>query len=199
MNDGCEHNHEPLIEGMDSLPENAFSAPKPSPELRERILFQTTRIVGRRSRRRRLAALTLVAAAYLLGITTAFLVWGPSTRKDVGEGSGTVAESPGSEAGEAIGSGKRAGGGAGVEAGEGKAGSVAEPAELVQRSESAPRGERVRLLKQAGDRYLAETYDVEKALACYRKVLDDLSPAERTAVDPEDTWLLAALKDSRKY
>lgn len=193
MNDGYEKNNEPLIEGMDSIPKDAFKAVEPSPELRERILTRTTHIVGRRSRRRRLAALTLVAAAYLLGITTAFLLWGPSALDDAGEGGGAVTESSDNETGEGTEAGK------GTEAGEGTAEAFPGPDELVQQSESAPRGERVRLLKQAGDRYLSESYDVEKALACYRQLLDDMSPAQLTEVTLEDTWLLAALKDSRRY
>jgi hypothetical protein len=76
--------------------------------------------------------------------------------------------------------------------------SLIDPSELVRRSETASSEDRVRLLKQAGDLYLSDRYEIEKALQCYRRALDSLPQSMQMRVEPGDTWLLAALKDSRR-
>jgi len=68
----------------------------------------------------------------------------------------------------------------------------------VKQSETARPEEQARLLTRAGDLYLSAQYDVEQALACYRGALNRMPGTERTVVQAGDTWLLAALKDSRR-
>ena len=68
----------------------------------------------------------------------------------------------------------------------------------MRRAESAPPDEKIRMLREAGDRFLSEGYDVQEALACYRKALDTMPESGRTRVEEEDSWLLAALKVARR-
>lgn len=56
---------------------------------------------------------------------------------------------------------------------------------------------RVALLFEAGDRYLAERNDTVSALRCYRQALDAAS-REELAVQPGDNWLVITLKQSRQ-
>ena len=83
---------EPLAQGLDALPEESFRFPQSSGELRMTVLNQTSKVVRARARRRRLIQVALVAAAYLGGITTAFLV----TERSIvdREGREMVQESP---------------------------------------------------------------------------------------------------------
>jgi hypothetical protein len=57
---------------------------------------------------------------------------------------------------------------------------------------------RARLYFKTGDRYLNECQDIESALRCYRQALL-LCEARDLAFDPNDNWLVMALKqDHRK-
>jgi hypothetical protein len=160
--------NEPLMEGLDALPQDAFQLPEPPEDLRRSVFERTGRVVKARARRRRLLHLAVVAAAYIGGITTALLLTESVVRtEEVAQVS--LEKAP-----------------------------VAEPGDLVRRSETAPARERIHLLTRAGDLYLSDLYDVENALACYRSALNAMPDAERTRVATEDTWLLAALKDSRR-
>jgi hypothetical protein len=57
--------------------------------------------------------------------------------------------------------------------------------------------DRARLYFQTGDRYLNECQDVESALRCYRQALR-LCAARDLAFDPNDNWLVMALKQGRR-
>jgi hypothetical protein len=56
---------------------------------------------------------------------------------------------------------------------------------------------RPELYRLAGDRYLAESGDLQSALLCYRRALDESSDRD-LQIQPEDNWLLIALKESRQ-
>lgn len=175
---------EPLAEGLDVLPESAFEFPKPSEAMKDALFERTGQVVKARARSRRFIRVVIVAAAYVAGITTAFLIADRPSRLERTDG--FVVE-----------------GSAGhVDPASGNNASFEErivgPDELVLRSKNASERDRVRLLTRAGDLYLSAQYDVEKALSCYSKALDDMPAPERTRPAPEDTWLLAALKDSRR-
>jgi hypothetical protein len=59
-------------------------------------------------------------------------------------------------------------------------------------------GERARLYFHTGDRYLNECQDLESAVRCYQQALR-LCGAEELAFNPNDNWLVMALKqDQRK-
>lgn len=162
--------NKPLMEGLDALPEDSFSLPEPPEDLRRSVFEQTRHMVKARARRRRLIHLAVVAAAYIGGITTALLL----TESVVQTEPVLVAEVSPEEV------------------------RAIEPGDLVRQSESAPARERIHLLTRAGDLYLSERYDVENALACYRSALNAMPDSVMTKVAAEDTWLLAALKDSRR-
>ncbi len=171
MEDRHRNEDEPLVENFDTLPDGAFCLPRPADSLRRTVLERTEEVLAARARRRFVIRLALLAAAYLGGIVTAFLATGTptgGTDREIAIVDGSTADSP------------------------------ADPDELVRRADSAPAGERTRLLTEAGDLYLTDHYDVEQALRCYRRALNAMPPSARSAAEPEDTWLLAALKDSRK-
>jgi len=71
------------------------------------------------------------------------------------------------------------------------------PEELRARVAGAPRDEQIRLLRLAGDRYLYDYEDVAAALHCYRQVLELDPPNQRRPFEPDDSWLLAELKNAR--
>jgi hypothetical protein len=179
MENGRFDENEPLIEGMDALPEDSFRLPRPPDDLRQSVFSRTARIVRARARRRVIVTLVVAAAAYLGGLTTAFLLPEITGRKEgpADAAAGVRPGSPGPQAG---------------------SGGIAGPDDLLQRSETAPPQERPRLLRRAGDLYLSARYDVKNALSCYRRALDAMPASERTMAEPGDTWLLAALKDARR-
>jgi hypothetical protein len=181
MDDIDRNEREPLAEGLEALPEGAFDMPRPPEELRTAVLERTIRIVRGRARRRRLLILALAAAAYLGGLTTALLL--TETAATNGNGRQGVAEvQPGA-----------------VDFAGNPAGNPeAKPADLERQAESATPEERILLLTRAGDLYLSAQCDVERALDCYRRALDAMPAVRRTAAAPGDSWLLAALKDSRR-
>jgi len=180
MDDTNRNEYEPLIEGLEDLPEDSFRFPQPSEDLRRSVFDRTIRIVRSRARRRHFITVTLVAAAYLGGITTAFLLTETAVRNG-GNRDAVVSSRSGNE---------------GTTPTYGNV--ITAPSELEQRAESATPNERIRLLTRAGDLYLSLQYDVDKALGCYRRALNTMPASRQTVVEPDDSWLLAALKDSRR-
>jgi hypothetical protein len=57
----------------------------------------------------------------------------------------------------------------------------------------APAAEKTALYLQAGDRYVADGQDLASALRCYGQAVKT-APAEALAIDPDDNWLVMALK-----
>jgi len=165
---------------FDTFPEGAFRLPhpsaglrSPSAGLRESVFERTEQVLIARVRRRFLAKLTLLAATYLGGIVTTFLVMDRPNQQP--EEIAASVESPS------------------------HIGQIADsPGEMVQRAQSAPPAERARLLERAGDIYLTDRCDVEEALRCYRWALNAMPATKQTTVESDDSWLLAALKDSRR-
>jgi len=168
---------EPLIRGLGEIPASAFDMPEPDLSLREAIFARTATVVRGRRKRRRLAGGLALILAYGIGIVTARL-WlgaGPS-------GAGDPIE--------AMQERHR------PEKQEEKAAPEA-PEEIERRAFPAPREERIRLLKLAGDQYLVDYCDVDGALRCYRKYLDLVHERPAAAPGPNDSWLLLAMKQSR--
>jgi hypothetical protein len=57
--------------------------------------------------------------------------------------------------------------------------------------------ERVRLLLEAGDRYIADHHDLASAVRCYRQALD-AAPDDVLEINPNDNWLVMAMKLDRQ-
>jgi hypothetical protein len=161
--------NEPLIPGLD-LPPGSLVPERPPPGLRERVLEQTTFALRSRAMRRRFLHSGWIAAVYAAGFLTAAVVarpWGAVPPAPVlPEANGTAPT-------------RRM-----------------DPSEVLRGVAAAPRSERPRLLRAAGDAFLEERGDLASALDCYRQVLELDAKAPLL---PDDTWLLAALKQSTNY
>ena len=179
------------VDDVAALPDGSFRLPRPSGDLRQSILEQTEQVLTFRTRRRFLIKLTVLAAAYLGGIATTFLVMERPTQDR--EEIATAEDSP-SKTADVFGDPADDFGDPADDFGD----PADDPGELVQRAQSAAPGERTRLLERAGDLYLADRCDVEEALRCYRWALNAMPASKQTVVEPDDSWLLAALKDSRR-
>jgi hypothetical protein len=57
--------------------------------------------------------------------------------------------------------------------------------------------ERVQLLLEAGDRYIADHHDLASAVRCYRQALD-AAPDHVLEINPNDNWLVMAMKLDRQ-
>jgi len=169
----------PLLDGMADIPAEAFDMPIPDPAWKAQLLAQTTAVVRGRRNRRRIAAISLAITAYAAGIISAIL-WldeGPQRR-------------PGPKLDRVAASGTHPGA-APLE--------DATPEEIERRAAVAARfDERRNLLRLAADRYLFERSDVKEALRCYREYLDLAAEAESMEPRSDDSWLLIAMKQSRR-
>ena len=70
------------------------------------------------------------------------------------------------------------------------------PTQLEELADASEPAERSRLLRVAGDRYLADG-DVAGSLRCYEELLRGLTPDERREWSASESWLLIALKEDR--
>jgi len=163
---------EPLMEASEELCAEMLARPQAGREFREALLERTCAAVRSRPRRRRLLVAGCVCLAYMAGIATVTL-WtrGP-------------AEAPGTWATQ-------------IAHTETLVDTPDEPESLLARVPEALRIEQIRLLSRAGDLYLAQRDDVERALYCYRQVLELTPSSQLLAADQDDSWLLASLKLAR--
>jgi hypothetical protein len=147
-----------------------------SEELRRRVLRQTTAVVGRRSRQRRVALVLALAASVLLVVSGVFvLVANRDKPNDVRSVPGPIA----------------------VETSPPETLAVDAPAAAIERfGETSSPGQRSAFYRRAGDRFLLDEADPQDALRCYTQALDDGSEAD-LQVSAEDSWLLMALKIDR--
>ncbi|HVA49957.1 MAG TPA: hypothetical protein VNH11_26560 [Pirellulales bacterium] len=159
------------------------SWPKPPDALRARLLAETTKLVRRRARRRRLPLAAGWGLAYAAGIGTAWLGWprekppvAPNEPPAAATTQVAVSEAPRESTTEDL--------------------SMLSPEELRGRVAGAPRREQIRLLRLAGDRYLFGAADVESALDCYRQVIELTPQGDLAKRESDDSWLLAELKSS---
>ena len=193
MNDRFDED-EPLLADMPGLPDGAFDGPAPPEALYDAVWRSTAGRVRRRRYYRRILAVSAVAAAYAGGLATTFALFKAPASAPPRNAPTAVTESVASAKDKPVLS---------VE-------SAPDPAQrgitrplgnreaLARRISEASPEERARLLKQAGDRYLKELGDIETALNCYRRLLDSLPASERGRVGRNDSWLLVALKESRR-
>ena len=143
-----------------------------SKKLREELLTRTTRVVRRRRRLRHGGLAASFVAVYLIGLWCGRL------------GVQSAEPTPASE----------------TEASRVRADSelLLQGGVLAQVA-NAPAQEKLRLLRLAGDNYLADGHDVRGALRCYRQWMELAPPALRSQADPEDSWLLLALKEGQRF
>jgi hypothetical protein len=161
--------HDPCADFLDAPPSAAGDI-----ALQERLFRQTTRMIRRRRWLRRAGFAAAFAACYLAGAVTVYLVRSPAPPQP-----GTVPlPSPPSTA----------------SPGETTVGLTAVALENQALDSVQPQPELYRL---AGDRYVAESGDLQAALRCYRQALDE-GPEQDLQVKPEDSWLLIALKEARQ-
>jgi hypothetical protein len=140
---------------------------EPTDPARATVMALTLAVVRRRRRMRRVASIVAVAAAYAVGLATPRLLDGArAAPADPIQGAAHQARSLSKS-----------------------------PRDFEsQAAAAAAPSERASLLKAAGDRYLSDLGDVEAALGCYRETLELTPAADRRRFDPNDTWLLGALK-----
>jgi hypothetical protein len=160
---------EPLVDGLGAGPLR-FDIPRPPPGLRERLLERTAAGVRSRARWRRGRLAAALALVYAAGLATAL----PLVRERAGPPEPTVEPAPSPAAPAPLG-----------------------PDEIRRRVPDAPPAERARLLRLAGDLYLQRRGDPAAALECYRQVLE-LSSLPASQLEPEDSWLLTALKQASR-
>jgi len=150
--------------------------------LEEQLLAQTTRVLRRRRVLRRARMATIFAGVFLAGAASAWLVkpapMPPEPADQPSHAAPAVKEDAPPQS--AKDNGKPA------------ASAWAEEWRAFD-----ARADRTRLFREAGDRYLAESQDVEAALRCYTQALD-AGGDDALAVAPQDSWLLIALKDARR-
>jgi hypothetical protein len=159
--------------------------PDPPEALRRRILERTSALVRARARRQRAILPLGVAAAFALGFAVAWAARGAGGPDEQSAPVGTVAPALPSSLP--------------TPPDVGSSGAAAsDPARILERVRDAPKAERPRLLRLAGDSYLARGGDIARALDCYRQLLE-VSPCDADASpSPEDPWLLEVLKLSKK-
>jgi hypothetical protein len=149
------------------------SVPPPAdPDLRQRLLWQTTRLLRSRVWGGRLLLAGLLATCYLAGVLTTRLATGTPDHTDPTPTTPQVTPTPPAIA------------------------EASTPALLEERAFDSV-DERSALYRRAGDRYAAEQGDWESALRCYRNSLD-VATEKDLEVSPGDNWLLMALKEARK-
>jgi hypothetical protein len=165
---------------VDQFLETDFTGPAPQP-LHQTLLAQTTRLLQRRGRWRRLAWAGALAACFLAGMVTMAL-WRPA-EPDLQEtqrpAPRDIPQPP--------------------EKSEPEKPTPELPASLVDLEWHAfdSRDNRATLFFQVGRRYLEEQNDLDGALRCYRQALD-AAPQEELAIRPDDNWLVMALKEARQ-
>jgi hypothetical protein len=163
---------ESIMEASEELCAEMLARPQAGREFREALLERTCAAVRSRPRRRRLLVACCVCLAYMAGIATVTL-WtrGPTQAPETDitqiAQTETLASRPD------------------------------EPESLLARVPEVSRSEQIRLLARAGDLYLVQRDDVERALYCYRQVLELTPSSQLLAVDQDDSWLLASLKLAR--
>ena len=172
-------------------PPGSFDLPVPPRGLSEAVWASTARALRRRRGRRRALISIGLAGLYAVGLGTG-LLWRrshPISEEPIPAGAPVPARdfapAPAPVAAPAPADLTRATDGD-------------DPRALLGKVSSAAPEERLRLLRRAGDACLARLGDLEGALHCYRQLLE-LQPADaRAGPEPEDSWLLAALKQGQR-
>lgn len=166
------------MKDFDEIERLLMPAVSSSPELRERLLRETTRTVRRWKWTRRLVRASALAACYAAGMLTIGAIWQtrpePETRIVVVREA--VETSPKPDVPPLMQS----------------------PREMELAAEQRDGSESVKLYLEAGRRYGRDFNDWASAMRCYRNALD-LAGRELPAADAtNDDWLLAKMKTERR-
>jgi hypothetical protein len=152
---------------------DSFGAPAPS-ALRDAVLRRTRAVQRRRRVVRRTTLVLGLTLIYAGGYLSARL---SSSRADGAEASRVARDEAPRE--------RRA---------ETRFAAIGDAEELELAAEIVSEPERAELLRRAGDAYLVERGDIERALRCYRRFLASPPPAKALH---EESWLLTALRTQR--
>jgi len=177
---------EPLLDGVNASSQ-MFDLPADVAALRARLLADTTQIVLGKSRRSRWKRIAGWGLAYAAGLATAWFTlhnWRQPEQTPAPQVA-VIRPAPSPPERE-------------VNPAPPEPMRRVTPELLRYRVATAPRERQIQLLKQAGDLYLRERNDLRSAVECYRQVLELSDRPEQLAVLPEDTWLLAELKNARQ-
>lgn len=169
-------NDEEVQDKLRSLGKDAFDVPTLSDALRDDILARTSRRVRRKPARKRMMAIGCMVAMYVAGALTVMLGRSETTPRMLVPPTAKVtvpAEAPSKP-------------------------SPPTPEQLLARVPGAGHDEQMRLLREAGDIYLNNYVDIDRALNCYRQVLELGSVYGQPPSNPDDTWLFASLVSSAR-
>jgi hypothetical protein len=174
------------VPGPDRLDELLMATPPPqhTQQWRQTLLGQTTRVLRRRRRWKRLGFIAALAACYAAGALTVWLMMKPAPVEDspplvVSRPQDAIPERAPKPPPDDL--------------------PRAQDADLSARAlewqavESEDK--RAELFRRAGDRYLNDENDPESALRCYKNALN---AGADTKVSPDDNWLLASIKNARQ-
>ena len=171
---------EPLLEGFQEIPLEAFTTPPAPGELHDRSLRETSAIVRRRRYVLFATRCGAAAALFACGVGAGVLMTkAPAATQPANVIQLTNAANPAPTelVPDAI---------------------LADGEEFALKLHAASKPEQLALLRRAGDRYLNEFGEVQLALRCYQRLLEIEGPDEKQTVDMNDTWLLMALKSDRQ-
>lgn len=206
MKDSDAHQKEPLLNGLDQLPDGVFELPRASETLRRTLRDRTSAVVCRQARWRRLARAGSLVTAYAAGILTTLLLWNAGgkvdelsvadreqmPREELAVDNGTPELDPNES------TVPHPFDGPSLEDSDPFPDEVppndVDPQQLRASVADASPRERIELLQRAGDLYLNRLADVQSALDCYQQVLELLPVDERAKPKRNDSWLLAELK-----
>jgi hypothetical protein len=146
--------------------------------LRQAVFHRTTRVLWRRRWLRRGAVVVALSACYIAGAATMRLLTPPPSVVTV------VVKEPGEPAPLAP----------NVEPPPPEK----EPTAVAMEWDALDHPEKkVEFYRRAGDRYLAESNDMQAAVRCYKQMLD-AGTDQDLIIAPDDNWLLMALKEARQ-
>jgi len=172
MNDHHEWESDEALSAAANLP--AFDAAK-----REELFAATTRVL----RNRRSSRVVMQAAAIILAFVSGMVAMN-QFRSPSAPTTGKIPAT----------AGITSAGGSPVKAAVDDSAILSDPEALARAYDAATPGERLSLLKRAGDYALNERGDLRDALDYYRQWLRLADPPTRSKFDGSDSWLLASLK-----
>ena len=166
-----------LFEQLAGVPDEAIEVPD---ALREAIYRETLAPLRWRRTRRRLAYATTIAAAYAAGIASMALM--NRDEPVVPETVVVPVVAPKSKPAVQVAIAPE---------------SIVDAEAFALRLSKAPREEQIALLREAANYYLDVQRDQETATRLYARMLNLCGQDECTAIEQDDTWLLASLKRNR--
>lgn len=158
--------------GTNRLDSDALDGPE---DLRQAVYARTLRLLRARRLRRQAVRAAAMVAVYFAGAATVLLA-GQSREPDIASG-------PAAESGHWV---------AAIPATNDES-ALLDPEKLAITMAPLERPEQARILKRAGDAWLARD-DLQTAVKYYRDYLDQLEPERRGRPDADDSWLLMSLR-----